>query len=97
MAVKLRFKRFGRKHQPFYRLNAIDSRSPRDGVAIEELGTYDPMLKVDVQEAVNFKADRIKYWLSVGAQPSETVRGLLKKIGIDPTPGKKVEDQPAGE
>lgn len=91
VAVKLRFKRFGRTHQPFYRLNAIDSRSPRDGVAIEELGTYDPMLKTDIEQAVNFKADRINYWLSVGAQPSDTVRALLKKVGIDPTPGKKLE------
>lgn len=91
VAVKLRLKRFGRTHHPFYRLNAIDSRSPRDGVAIEELGTYDPMLKVDIEQALNLKADRIKYWLSVGAQPSDTVRGLLKRVGIDPTPGKKVE------
>ena len=90
MAVKLRLKRFGRTHKPFYRLNAIDSRSPRDGVAIEELGTYDPLLK-DEGKAFTVKADRVQYWLSVGAQPSDTVRSLLKKAGIDPTPGKPVE------
>lgn len=82
MAVKLRLKRFGRTHQPFYRLAAMDSRSPRDGVAIEELGTYDPKAK-DESQAINFNTDRVSYWLSVGAQPSETVRSLLRKVGVE--------------
>lgn len=84
--VVLRLKRMGRKHRPFYRLNAMDQRAPRDGRVIEELGWFDPLVAEEKQ--LNFKADRIKYWLSVGAQPSDTVRGLLKRIDVDPTPGK---------
>ena len=84
--VVLRLKRLGRKHRPFYRLNAMDQRAPRDGRVIEELGWFDPLVADEKQ--LNFKADRIKYWLSVGAQPSDTVRGLLKRIDVDPTPGK---------
>jgi small subunit ribosomal protein S16 len=85
--VKLRLKRFGRTHHPVYRLNAIDQRSPRDGRPIEELGTYDP---ANQDESVQFKCneERVKYWLSVGAQPSETVAALLKKAGITAAPGK---------
>ncbi|MEM1211053.1 MAG: 30S ribosomal protein S16 [Planctomycetota bacterium] len=79
--VRLRFKRFGRTHRPYYRLCAMDKRSPRDGQAIEELGTYDPLEKDDAK-AVNFKAERIQYWLGVGAQPSDTVAALLKKHGV---------------
>jgi small subunit ribosomal protein S16 len=90
VSVKLRLKRFGRCHRPFYRINAIDSRTPRDGRPIEELGHYDP-IEPDQEKAVVLKPERIKYWLSVGAQPSDTVRDLLKKAGIDPTPGKKLD------
>tara|TARA_B110000495_G_C22690751_1_gene407204 strand:+ start:276 stop:479 length:204 start_codon:yes stop_codon:yes gene_type:complete len=64
----------------------MDQRAPRDGRVIEELGWFDPLVADEKQ--LNFKADRIKYWLSVGAQPSDTVRGLLKRIDVDPTPGK---------
>lgn len=81
MAVKLRFKRLGRTHQSFFRLNAIDSRNQRDGRVLEELGTYDPHAKTPESE-VNFKEDRVKYWLSVGAQPTDTVADILKKSGI---------------
>jgi small subunit ribosomal protein S16 len=81
MAVKLRLKRMGRNHLAYYRLNAIDGRSPRDGRVVEELGTYDPQNKTAEQQ-VKLNAERIKYWLSVGATPSDTVRGLLKKAGI---------------
>jgi len=88
VAVKLRLKRFGRRHRPFYRLNAMDARSPRDSKTIEQLGYYDP-LETNQEKAIKFKQERIEYWLSVGAQPSDTVRSLLKKVGIDPTPGKK--------
>jgi len=88
VAVKLRLKRFGRRHRPFYRLNAMDTRSARDSRAIEELGHYDP-LEQDDAKGITFKKDRIEYWLSVGAQPSDTVRSLLKKVGIDPTPGRQ--------
>ena len=81
MAVKLRLKRTGRRHLPCYRLNAIDSRAPRDGRAIEELGLYDPLQK-DPEKQINFKRERIEYWLSVGAVPSETVANLLETAGI---------------
>ncbi len=81
MAVKLRLKRTGRRHLPCYRLNAVDSRAPRDGRVIEELGLYDPLQK-DTDKQINFKRERVEYWLSVGAQPSETVANLLEKAGI---------------
>ena len=77
--VKIRLKRMGMKKMPFYRLVVIDSRSARDGRAIEEIGYYNPMtqpaeLKID--------EDRAKYWIGTGAQPTDTVRALLKKGGI---------------
>lgn len=81
MAVKLRLKRMGRTHRPFYRVNAIDSRNPRDGRVLEELGTYDPVNK-DKAAQVQLNKERIEYWLGVGAIPSETVRNLLKRNGI---------------
>lgn len=76
MAVKIRLRRMGQKHAPFYRVVVADSRSPRDGKFIETIGTYDPMQKGTNYE---FKMDRIEYWLSTGAQPSETVYNLIKK------------------
>ena len=81
MAVKLRLKRTGRRHLPCYRLNAVDSRAPRDGRVIEELGLYDPLQK-DPDKQIVFKRERVEYWLGVGAQPSETVANLLEKAGI---------------
>ena len=86
--VKLRLKRFGRTHQPFYRLGAVDARSKRDGKVIEELGYYDPMHK-DEGKQINFHEERCNYWLSVGAQPSDTVADLLRKIGLGPKAEKK--------
>jgi small subunit ribosomal protein S16 len=93
MSVKLRLNRMGRSHKAFYRLNAIDSRSPRDGRVIEELGYYDPQNK-DAAKQFVAKIDRCKHWLEVGAVPSETVSSLLKKSGVEhkslrlPKPGK---------
>ena len=87
--VVLRLKRFGRRHRPFYRLCAMDKRAPRNGRVIEELGWYDPAAPEDKQASV--KIDRVDYWLSVGAQPSRTVAGLLRRAGCDPTSGKKLE------
>jgi small subunit ribosomal protein S16 len=93
MAVKLRLKRLGRKNHAFYRLNAIDSRAPRDGRVIEELGFYDPTNK-DATKQFVAKLDRCRYWLDTGAIPSETVSSLLKKNGVEhkqlrlPRPGK---------
>ena len=77
--VKIRLKRMGMKKEPFYRIVVTDSRNARDGRAIEELGYYNP-----VSEPVELKidAERAKYWLGVGAQPSDTCRGLLKKSGV---------------
>ncbi|MCE9592385.1 MAG: 30S ribosomal protein S16 [Planctomycetes bacterium] len=80
--VKLRLKRFGRRGRPYFRLNAMDIRSPRDGTSIENLGTYDPLEK-DQSKAVVLNADRVRYWLSVGAQPTETVATLISKAGIE--------------
>jgi small subunit ribosomal protein S16 len=71
-------KQLGRKHRPYYRIVAIDGRQPRDGRIIEELGSYDPMVK-NTDERVKLRPDRIKHWISVGAQPSEKVSVLLKK------------------
>ena len=81
MAVKLKLKRLGRRHRSFFRLAAMDSRVRRDGRVLEELGYYDPANK-DPQQQVKLDAERIKRWLSVGAQPTDTVRNLLKKNGI---------------
>ena len=77
--VKIRLARHGRKKSPFYRVVAANSRSPRDGRFIEILGTYNPMLKEESKE-INLKLDRIDYWLSVGAQPTETAASLIKKF-----------------
>ncbi|MGB9779274.1 30S ribosomal protein S16 [Caldanaerobacter sp.] len=79
MAVRIRLKRFGAKKRPFYRIVVADSRSPRDGRFIDEIGYYNPIaepaeLKIDVEKA--------KKWLSVGAQPSDTVKSLFRKEGI---------------
>jgi small subunit ribosomal protein S16 len=71
-------KKLGRKHRAYFRIVAIDSRQPRDGRIIEELGAYDPMVK-NTDERVRLKPERVKYWLSVGAKPSEKVEILFKK------------------
>lgn len=79
MAVRIRMKRLGRKHRPFYRICIMDARSPRDGKAIEEVGYYDPMVR-DKSQRVSLKMDRVDHWISVGAQPSEKVATLIKKV-----------------
>jgi len=78
MAVRIRLKRVGAKNAPAYRIVVTDSRSPRDGRFIEALGSYNPLKKAD-----NFKIDleRARYWVSKGAQPSETVASFIKKAG----------------
>ena len=81
-------KSFGRRHRPFFRICAMDARSPRDGRAIEELGHYDPMVRNLDARAV-LSVNRIRYWLSVGAQPSEKVQAILARHGITkPAPGE---------
>jgi small subunit ribosomal protein S16 len=81
-------KMMGRKHRPYFRIVAIDGRQPRDGRVIEELGSYDPMVK-NTDERVKFKPDRVKYWLGVGAQPSEKVAVFIRKYM------KKIEEAAA--
>ncbi|MDD3612559.1 MAG: 30S ribosomal protein S16 [Caldicoprobacterales bacterium] len=79
MAVKIRLKRMGAKKKPFYRVVVADSRYPRDGRFIEEIGYYNP--NTDPSD-VKIDADKAKEWLSKGAQPTDTVRALLKKNGV---------------
>lgn len=79
MAVRLRLRRMGRKKRPFYRIVAADQRSPRDGRFIEVVGFYDPLGE---EQKVELKEDRIYHWLENGAQPSDTVKSLLRKHGM---------------
>ncbi len=79
MAVKIRLRRMGAKKAPFYRVVVADSRFPRDGRFIEELGYYDPTKDPVV---VQINAEKVKKWIANGAQPTDTVRGLLKKNNI---------------
>lgn len=79
MAVKIRLKRMGAKKSPFYRIVAADSRMPRDGRFLEQLGTYDPRQDPAV---VTIKEEEVLAWLNKGAQPSDTVRNILSKKGI---------------
>ena len=90
MAVKLRLKRFGRLNHPTYRVVVADARSPRDGRIIESIGYYLPKMP-RAAEQMKLNAERVGYWLSVGAQPSETVRSMIRKSGIElPTKKKRV-------
>jgi small subunit ribosomal protein S16 len=81
LAVKLRLKRFGRLNHPTFRVVATDSRSPRDGRIIEAIGYYLPLMP-RAQEQLKLDSERVSYWLSVGAQPSETVASMIKRSGI---------------
>lgn len=83
--IKLRLRRMGAKKRPSYRIVAADSRSPRDGRIIESLGFYDPLTE---PATIKVNEERVRHWLSVGAQPSETVRNLLRRQGL-------VADDPA--
>ena len=74
--VKIRLRRMGAKKAPFYRVVVADSRSPRDGRFIEEIGTYDPLTN---PAPIEIDMERANYWIANGAQPTDTVRGLLKK------------------
>ncbi len=90
MAVRIRMKQMGRAHRPFYRICAVDKRAPRDGKVLEELGTYDPMVP-DTDARVRLKSERVDYWLSVGALPSEKVAVLIKKYGTNGTHAAQAE------
>jgi small subunit ribosomal protein S16 len=76
MAVKVRLSRAGGKHRPFYRVVVADERAPRDGAFLELVGTYDPKM---TPENVTLKTDRIDYWLSKGAKPSQTVAEIIRR------------------
>ena len=78
MAVKIRLKRIGMKGEPFYRIVVADSRTPRDGRFIEEIGTYNP---VKGDDCITLDVERAKYWVGVGAQPTQTVKTVLRKGG----------------
>jgi small subunit ribosomal protein S16 len=77
--VKIRLKRIGAKKKPFYRIVVADARSPRDGKFIEQVGTYDPMAEPSI---INVDSEKVKKWLGNGAQPTETVKKLLKIAGV---------------
>jgi small subunit ribosomal protein S16 len=81
MSVKIRMSRMGRRHRPFFRINVIDSRTPRDGRIIEKLGHYDPLEKSSEKEIV-IDLERVKYWLDKGAIPSDAVSEILLRKGI---------------
>jgi small subunit ribosomal protein S16 len=80
VAVRIRLKKMGRKHRPYYRICAMDIRAPRDGRVLEQLGTYDPLIP-DTDARAVLNKERVKYWLGVGATPSDRVRVLIKKYG----------------
>jgi len=84
VSVVIRMKKMGKAHRAFFRICASDKRAPRDGRVLEELGTYDPALP-ETDARARFKAERVAYWLGVGAQPSEKVAILIKKYGPNGT------------
>ena len=82
MSVRIRLSRGGTKKRPFYRIVAISARSPRDGGFLEKLGTYNPILPGDHPQRVVLREERLRYWLGVGAQPSDRVARFLDNAGI---------------
>ena len=103
MAVSLRLSRGGSKKRPYYKIVVSDSRSPRDGKFLEQVGTYNPLLAKDDENRVRLTTDRVAYWLGVGAQPTDRVARILDKAGLReraPTnnpnaaePGKKAKER----
>jgi small subunit ribosomal protein S16 len=79
MAVRIRLRRTGRRNAPFYRIVVVDGRAPREGEYLEAIGQYQPR---GGKDALNLKNDRASYWLEMGAQPSDTVRSLLRRAGV---------------
>ena len=86
--VKIRLRRMGAKKNPYYRIVVADSRSPRDGRFIEEIGTYNPLLS---QPEIKVDLERVEYWIKNGAQPTDTVRALLKKASAAQSPEPEVK------
>jgi small subunit ribosomal protein S16 len=103
MAVSLRLARGGSKKRPYYKIVASNSRSPRDGKYLEQIGTYNPLLAKDDENRVRLTEDRVRYWLGVGAQPTDRVARMLDKAGIKERaatnnpkkgePGQKAKDR----
>ena len=103
MSMKIRLARGGSKKRPFYRIVAADSRMPRDGRFIEKLGTYNPLLAKDSEERVKMDVERVQYWISQGAQPTNRVARMLEAAGVKEkternnpkkgTPGKKAQER----
>lgn len=86
MATKIRMSRAGAKNRPFFKIVVADSRSPRDGRFLEKLGTYNPLLEKGNPERVVLNVERIKYWLSVGAKPSDRIARFLHEANLGPKP-----------
>ena len=103
MSVAIRLSRGGAKKRPYYRIVVTNSRSPRDGKYLEQVGTYNPVLAKDDEKRVTLLEDRVRYWLGVGAQPTDRVARMLDKAGIkereatnNPNkaePGKKAKER----
>ena len=92
MAVRIRLSRGGSKKRPFYRVVADDQRAPRDGRFIEKLGTYNPLLPQDHEQRLVINEERVKYWLGVGAQPTERLEKLFSNLGLVKAPA--LREQP---
>ena len=103
MAMKIRLARGGSKKRPFYRIVATDSRMPRDGRFLEKLGTYNPLLPKDSEDRIKMDVERVKHWLSEGAQPTDRVARFLEAAGVvekktrsnpdKAKPGKKAQER----
>ena len=89
MAVRIRLSRGGSKKRPFYRIVAADSRAPRDGRFIEKLGTYNPLLPQDHEQRLVVNAERVKYWLGIGALPTERLAKLFSNLGLTKAPAMR--------
>lgn len=92
MAVRIRLSRGGSKKRPFYRVVAADQRAPRDGRFIEKLGTYNPLLPQDHEQRLVINEERVKYWLGVGAQPTERLEKLFSNLSLVKAPA--LREQP---
>ena len=92
MAVRIRLSRGGSKKRPFYRVVAADQRAPRDGRFIEKLGTYNPLLPQDHEQRLVINEERVKYWLGIGAQPTERLEKLFSNLGLVKAPA--LREQP---
>ena len=91
MSMKIRLARGGSKKRPFYAIVATDSRMPRDGRFLEKLGVYNPLLAKDSEDRVKLNAERVQYWLSQGAQPTDRIARMLESAGVV---AKKVRNNP---